>query len=137
MLRRSMTFTVISLGMLFWLGLVLALTMLPGRGGLMRQIALFFGQSDLHGAIGHMALMASLVFVLFIGLVRIIPYKYALLLSVTAVFVIGTSTEIYQSGVYGRASTLTDLLANWVGAFSVGYMLSLWQKPRKKELYSR
>lgn len=132
MLKRSFMFGFFGLGMLFWLAIVLALTMLPGRGGIMYHIALFFGQSDLHGAIGHMGLMASLVLVLFFGLGRVMPAKYALFLSVTAVFLIGTATEIYQSGVYGRASTLTDLLANWVGTFSVGYVLSLWQKPQQR-----
>lgn len=132
MLRRSLTFGFFGLGMLFWLTVVLALTMLPGRGGIMREIALIFGRSDLHGAIGHMLLMASLVLVLFIGLGRVIQPKYALLLSVSAAFLIGTSTEIYQSGVYGRASTLTDLLANWVGTFSLGYLLSLWIKPQNR-----
>lgn len=114
-----------SFGMLFWLILVLALTMLPGRGFIMREIALFFGRSDLHGAIGHAALMGSLVLVLFIGLSLYIKAKYALLLSVILVFAIGTGTELYQSGVYGRASTLVDLLGNLTGTFAMAYFISI------------
>ena len=116
----------LSFGMLFWLIVVLALTMLPGRGFIMRDIAFFFGRSDLHGAAGHSALMGSLVLVLFIGLSRYTRAKYALLLTVIVVFAIGTATEIYQSGVYGRASTLTDLLANLIGTFAMAYLISLF-----------
>lgn len=127
MLKRH-AHTWLSLGMLFWLAIVLALTMLPGRGLIMQKIALFFGRSDLHGAIGHSALMGSLVLVLFVGLSRYIKAKYVLFLTVILVFAIGTSTEIYQSGVYGRASTLLDLQANWVGTFATAYLISLLMK---------
>lgn len=113
------------IGMLMWLIVVLALTMLPGRGAFMQHIAGYFGRSDLHGALGHMGLMASLLWVLFSGLSRMMKAKYALLLSVILVFTIGTATELYQADVYGRASTLADLLGNWVGTFASGYILSL------------
>ena len=113
-------------GMLFWLMVVLALTMLPGRGLIMHHIASFFGRSDLHGAIGHAGLMASLVIVLFIGLSIFIRAKYALLIAVILVLGVGTATEFYPAGVAGRASTLIDLFGNWTGTFAAAYMISLF-----------
>jgi len=116
--------------MVLWVAVVLALTLLPGRGALMRMIAQFFGRSEWHGTLGHMALMASLVAVLFIGMSQMIIPRYALLLSVALVFVIGTLTEIAQGDVYGRSRTLADLLGNWVGTFAMGYVFSFFIKSR-------
>lgn len=114
----------LGVGTLGWLLIVLALTSLPGRGTIMITIGTFFGQSDLHGALGHMGLMASLVIVLCVGLSQLIPSKYALFIATIIAFALGTATELHQADVFGRASTLLDLFGNWAGTFAMAYVLS-------------
>jgi VanZ family protein len=57
-----------------------------------------------------------------------------LLLAMIFSLAVGTSTEISQIMVAGRATSLSDLLANWLGVFAVGFVVSYRQGAMRQEV---
>jgi VanZ family protein len=46
------------------------------------------------------------------------------LLAMMAALLLGTTTELFQWFVTDRTASLSDLLANWLGVFISGFMVS-------------
>jgi len=117
-----------------WAGGVLMLTIMPGNTPLMaRLIPLFSG--ELSGALGHSGLLGSLTLIGYLCLCEVLPGRRGLLLVMAAALLLGTGTELAQATVAGRASTVSDLLGNWLGVITAGFLISLfamrWPKTPK------
>lgn len=109
---------------IFWVAVILLLTLLPGTSPVMRRLTRFFATETM-GAIGHAALFGSFTLVAYFGLSRYMRRRWALLLVMAAGLAIGTGTELYQMHLAWRAATMTDLLANYLGVFSVAFLILL------------
>jgi Flp pilus assembly pilin Flp len=116
------------------LALALILTTQPGANPLVRGFKSLFTASVWRGVVGHTGLMFGLTLAIFFGLTMRLHWRFALLLTIGSVLVIGTLTEMYQNGVVGRDYSLADLLSNWLGVFMAATLILLiiaWRLPQK------
>lgn len=111
------------LSMGLWGLIVLALTTLPGESPLVQTLTWMIGGTEFSSVMGHTALFLLLTVLLYLALRQWVSPRRALLVAVLFALMFGTTTELFQWFVVGRDSTLTDLLANWLGAFVAGFMI--------------
>lgn len=103
---------------IFWLLLVLLLTLTPGKN--MPETSLW---QDLlsFDKVAHFFIFAVLVFLMIIGLSK--QYRYLLLrrkaisISLITAIVYGILIEIIQHTIPGRAFEFSDIMANTIGCF--------------------
>lgn len=108
---------------LAWAGIAVYLTTQPGYNPLVQWFNRTIARTLVGGTLGHLALFASVTLIGYIGLRGWCNRPLALGLAMLGALTAGTGTEVYQLLVDGRQATLTDLLANWLGVFMVGFAL--------------
>jgi VanZ family protein len=107
---------------------ILLLTTLPGSVPLIRRLFSWMGYFYLGDKLGHAGLFALLVAVGYLALLGWFSPPRALVIATICALLMGTATEAYQMFVAGRAATLADLTANWLGALLMQFALfMLWQ----------
>lgn len=82
------------------------------------------GSSEVGATIGHAGLFGTLTLLSYLALATFIRRHVALLLTLIVVLLLATITELFQTVVSGRSSSLADLLANWLGVFMVGFIIA-------------
>lgn len=100
-----------------WAAVVLALTTMPDGVLPVRALTRLIGGTELATVAGHAGLFALLTLLLWLALRGWFGEHQASLLALVGALLAGTATELFQWFVDGRNATLTDLLANWLGAF--------------------
>lgn len=108
---------------LVWAGIAVYLTTQPGYNPLVQWFNRTIARTLVGGTLGHLVLFASVTLIGYIGLRGWCSRPLALGLAMLGALTAGTGTEVYQLLVDGRQATLTDLLANWLGVFMVGFVL--------------
>jgi glycopeptide antibiotics resistance protein len=109
-------------------GVVVALTTTPRRVGVMRFIETTVGGSQALETIGHGALFALLTLVSYVALRRRLRFRLAFAAALLLGLLLGTITELSQQFTPGRTASLSDLLANWLGAFVVATAISFMRR---------
>jgi hypothetical protein len=111
---------------LVWLIFALMITTQTDRVPVVHLMVATIGSTDIGDAIGHAGLFGTLAFVCYAALAFWLPRRRALSLAMLLALAAGTATELYQLDVVGRSASLSDLMANWLGIFIVGFaMLSM------------
>lgn len=111
-------------GVIAWGVFVLALTMLPRSIPVVYRLSDALGGTNATDTFGHLALFASLTAVLWFASLHWMPSHYGLLLAMGITLMVGTGTEFYQWFMSSRSADIEDLMANWLGAFVVGFAVS-------------
>ena len=111
-------------GMLVWGLFVLLLTTLPGYVPPVNVLSSLFGGTELTGVIGHLGLFSLLTALAWLALCQWFAMRQALLVAMMLALLLGTTTELFQWFVADRFSTLSDLLANWLGVFVSAFLVS-------------
>ena len=107
-----------------WMLIVILLTTLPSSIPPMDALTGWVGSAEVNGVVGHFNLFSLLTLLLWQALRQYFTRRQALLMTMLAVLLLGTTTELFQWFVAGRMSTMIDLLTNWLGAFAAGFLLS-------------
>ncbi len=110
--------------LLIWVIFTLILTTQSDRIPLVHLMTSTIGSTDLGDSIGHAGLFGMLACLSYLALSRLLPMRHALLLAITLALATGTSTELFQLFVTDRATSLSDMLANWLGVFVVGFAVA-------------
>ncbi len=110
--------------LLVWGVMVLLLTTLPGYVPPVSVLSSWFGGTELTGVVGHLGLFALLTGLLWLALRQWFNARWSLVLAMAAALLLGTTTELFQWFVAGRYASLSDLLANWLGVFISGFLVS-------------
>lgn len=110
--------------LLVWGAVVLLLTTLPGDVPLMRTIFDYLQHIRFGDVIGHVALFALLTGLVWAALAVWMRGHVALLPAMILTWAAGTVTEAYQYFLFTRNADISDLLANWLGVFIVGFVIS-------------
>jgi VanZ family protein len=120
-----------------WAVFAVILTTQTDRVPVVRLMVVTIGSTAIGDALGHAGLFGTLAFVCYAALVIRLPQRRALPLAMLLALAAGTATECYQLGVAGRSSSLSDLLANWLGIFIVGFAVLFMSKESFKghEIY--
>ena len=105
-----------------WVFFALVLTTQTDHVPVVHLMASTIGSTDLGDALGHAGLFGMLAGVGYVTLATRLTPPRALLLAMIFALVVGTSTELFQIMVAGRSSSLSDMLANWLGVFVVGFV---------------
>jgi hypothetical protein len=119
--------------LLSWLSLALALTMLPKSVPLIDYVTDSFFGTTIGATIGHAGLFGMLGLLLYFVLQNRLSKSSALMVAVLVALVLGTGTEVYQVVLADRDAALTDLLANWLGVFVVGFAVSYMISVRRMQ----
>ena len=82
------------------------------------------GSTELGDALGHTGLFGVLTFTVYMVLAIWLKREWALPLAMGVVLALGGLTELSQFGVLHRAPSVSDLLANSLGVFVVGFAIS-------------
>ena len=82
------------------------------------------GSTEVGDAVGHAGLFGVLTFTVYMALSIRLKQEWALLLAMGVVLALGGITEISQFGVWHRAPSISDLLANSLGVFVIGFFIS-------------
>ena len=110
--------------LLVWGALALALTMLPNSVPLVGRVSRSLGGTAIGAAFGHAGLFGGVVLMLYLVLRLRLSQAWAVLLAVGAALVVSTGTEGYQVLLADRDASLSDLMANWLGVFVMGFGIS-------------
>ena len=113
---------------LAWGLLVVLLTTLPGDLPVMRALFSVTRRIRFSDTIGHAALFGISTALIWQLLHRWLRPHHALLLAMATVLAVGASTEVYQWYVASRSASMSDMLANWLGVFIVGFVISYRQR---------
>ncbi len=107
-----------------WGILAIILTTQSDRVPIVHLMTSTIGNSEIGDALGHAGLFGVLTFALYTALATRLKRECSLLLAMGSVLLLGGITELSQFGVLGRAPSVSDLLANSLGVFVVGFVLS-------------
>ncbi|MEO8607056.1 MAG: VanZ family protein [Chloroflexota bacterium] len=110
--------------LLVWGIFALILTTQSDRVPLVHLMTSTIGSTDFGDSMGHAGLFGMLAVVAYFALSLRLPLHRSLLLAMSLALMIGTSTELFQLFVADRATSLSDMLANWLGVFVVGFAIS-------------
>jgi VanZ family protein len=110
--------------LLAWGMLAIILTTQSDRLPLVHLMTSTIGSTELGDAFGHAGLFGVLTFAVYMALAIRLKREWALPLAMVAVLVLGGVTEVSQFGVLHRAPSISDLLANILGVFVVGFAVS-------------
>jgi hypothetical protein len=110
--------------MLVWGLFALVLTTQSDRVPLVHLMTSTVGATEIGATLGHAGLFGILMLLVYVALAIRLPRLAALLLAMLVVGALGPLTEWSQSGLFGRDPSMTDLLADWLGIFMVGFALT-------------
>ncbi len=110
--------------LLAWGILAIILTTQSDRLPLVHLMTSTIGSTELGDAFGHAGLFGVLTFVVYMVLAIRLKREWALPLAMGIVLALGGLTELSQFGVLHRAPSVSDLLANSLGVFVVGFTMS-------------
>ena len=110
--------------LLAWGVLAIILTTQSDRLPLVHLMTSTIGSTELGDAFGHAGLFGVLTFAVYMVMTIKLKREWALPLAMFAVLSLGGITELSQFGVLHRAPSISDLLANSLGVFVVGFMMS-------------
>ena len=82
------------------------------------------GSTDFGDSIGHAGLFGTLAGIAYVALSLQLTPRHALLWAMILALATGTGTELFQLFVADRATSLSDMLANWLGVFVVAFTIS-------------
>lgn len=120
---------------LAWLAGILVLTLTPGDSrSLVGRTSAFFGGSDLTDAAGHVVLFGILTLLLHWACKAFWESRRALIVAAGCGLLVGTLTEVAQTGIPDRGFALLDLASNWLG---VGFVVLGWWLHQKSTRHSR
>ncbi|MEP7293921.1 MAG: VanZ family protein [Chloroflexota bacterium] len=129
MIRFSLT----GVALLVCLAVVVALTTLPLSVNIIRvirQIVVIQGHPNANDALGHAFLYGTLMAVGYWALRRGLRFTPAFCGALATALLLGALTELSQQFTPGRTMTLSDLLANWLGAMSVAALIGYRRSAR-------
>lgn|GEM_PF-6316970 len=112
--------------LLVCLAVVVALTTLPlsvNFVNAVKQITVIDGHPNANDALGHAALYAGLMAVMYWALRRWIGFAPAFLVALGTTLLLGIMTELTQQ-LTGRTMALSDLLGNWLGAMTIAAVIA-------------
>ncbi|MBA3874846.1 MAG: VanZ family protein [Anaerolineae bacterium] len=107
-----------------WGLLAIILTTQSDRLPLVHLMTSTIGSTDLGDALGHAGLFGVLTFAVYMVMAIRLKREWALPLAMFVVLSLGGLTELSQFGVLNRAPSVSDLLANSLGVFVVGFAMS-------------
>ena len=110
--------------LLVWGVLAIILTTQSDRVPLVHLMTSTIGSTEFGDAFGHAGLFGVLTFALYMALAIRLKRECALPLAMFVVLSLGGITELAQFGVLHRAPSISDLLANSLGVFVVGFAMS-------------
>jgi len=110
--------------LVLWGTLALILTTQSDRLPLVHLMTSTIGSTELGDGFGHAGLFGVLTFAMYMVMAIRLKREWALLLAMFVVLSLGGLTELSQFGVLHRAPSISDLLANSLGVFVVGFMMS-------------
>ena len=110
--------------LLAWGLLAMILTTQSDRLPLVHLMTSTIGSTEFGDAFGHAGLFGVLTFVVYMTLAIRLKREWALPLAMIVVLSLGGLTELSQFGVLNRAPSISDLLANSLGVFVVGFAMS-------------
>jgi hypothetical protein len=110
--------------LLIWGIFALVLTTQSDRVPLVHLMTATIGSTDIGDSIGHAGLFGMLAAIVYLVLSLRLTTQPAILLAMVLALFIGTSTELYQLFVTDRATSLSDILSNWLGVFIAGFIIS-------------
>jgi hypothetical protein len=117
---RTMRFLIL----LVWALFAIMLTTQSDRIPLVHLMTSTIGSTDFGDSLGHAGLFGMLACVSYLALSLHFPIRPALLLAMTLALAAGTGTELFQRLVADRATSLSDMMANWLGVFVVGVVVA-------------
>lgn len=115
-----------------WAVFAVILTTQTDRVPVVHLMIATIGSTDIGDAIGHAGLFGTLAFVCYAAFASRLPRRRALPMAMLLALAAGTATELYQLDVTGRSSSLSDLLANYLGIFVVGFAVLFWSEQSTK-----
>jgi VanZ family protein len=131
-MRRYFQQTPVLPALLFgWLVFVLLITLLPDRLPIIHGLRMVIGGTRLSDAIGHAGLFGVFTALCYAALSVKLSPRRALLVALAIALALATATELGQSFTVDRDTSLSDFLANWLGAFMMATGLSMFHLPRK------
>lgn len=107
-----------------WVLFVLMLTTQSDHVPLVYWTSRTIGSTALGAAVGHTGLFGVLTLVLYAVMNTRLRFISALPLTMFCVLVLAAATEFAQIGVANRTPDLTDFLANSLGVFMIGFVIS-------------
>jgi VanZ family protein len=110
--------------LLAWGALAIILTTQSDRLPLVHLMTTTIGSTEFGDAFGHAGLFGVLTFVVYMVLALRLKREWALPLAMLSVLSLGGLTELSQFGVFQRSPSISDLLANSLGVFVVGFSMS-------------
>lgn len=110
--------------LLAWGVLAIILTTQSDRVPLVHLMTSTIGSTEVGDAFGHAGLFGVFTFVLYMVFALKCRRERALLVSMVIVLLLGGLTELGQFGVLHRAPSISDLLANSLGVFMIGFAIS-------------
>ncbi|MCC6893743.1 MAG: VanZ family protein [Anaerolineae bacterium] len=121
--------------LLVWGVLAIVLTTQSDRVPLVRLMTRTIGSTDVGDAVGHAGLFGVLTFAIYMVLASKLKREWALPFAMLVTLVLGLVTELAQMGVISRVASLSDLLANALGIFVVGFTVSYWSMLRSRRAF--
>ena len=110
--------------LLAWGALAITLTTQSDRLPLVHLMSSTIGSTEFGDALGHAGLFGVLMFAVYMVMAIRLKREWALPLAMLVVLSLGGLTELAQFGVFQRAPSISDLLANSLGVFVVGFAMS-------------
>ncbi|MBI1277329.1 MAG: hypothetical protein GC179_04295 [Anaerolineaceae bacterium] len=117
-----------------WGALAIILTTQSDRLPLVHLMTSTIGSTEFGDALGHAGLFGVLTFAVYMALAICLKREWALPLTMGIVLALGGLTELSQFGVWHRAPSISDLLANSLGVFIVGFTMSYLSMLRSRHL---
>ncbi len=115
-----------------WGVLVIVLTTQSDRLPLIHLMTSTIGSTGFGDAMGHSGLFGVLTFAVYVVMAIRLKQELALPLAMTVVLLLSGLTELSQFGVLHRAPSISDLPANSLGVFVVGFTMSYFSVLRSR-----
>jgi VanZ family protein len=118
--------------LLAWGVLAIVLTTQSDRLPIVHLMTSTLGSTEFGDAFGHAGLFGVLTFAVYMGMAIWLKREWALPLAMLLVLSLGGLTELSQFGVFHRSPSISDLLANSLGVFVAGFLMSYWSILRSR-----
>lgn len=119
--------------LIVWGMFALVLTTQTDQMPLVKLVGSTIGSTEFGATLGHIGLFGVLTAVGYLALNHLLTRRQALSLTMLSALPIATTTELFQNVVSGRSSSLSDLLANWLGILLVGFVIAYSAMPLSRE----
>jgi hypothetical protein len=118
--------------LMFWTIFVLVLTTQSQNDvPLVYFVGSTIGSTEYGAAFGHAGLFFMLTLMIFTALRLLFGVKIALATAMLIALILATGTEFYQLTLPDRSASLPDLLANWLGVFIIGFIVSFIHQEKR------